>query len=241
MPPRLIAYFPLMDTAVPTSLLDVYADAGVDIVEFGWPAREPYLDGPDVRASMSRAARGDPLSAFAAARQRLARHSEPPKALVMTYAEPRHPALTNSAFFDGVDAILALGPYGDKVRAEIEARARSKGTAVSTFLSLPLTPADIAVAKLANCYVMLQAAQGVTGPRATLDPANATRIGELRAEGVGAPIVLGFGVSNGDQARVAVSLGADGVVVGSAVLRAALNGRNELAALLRDLRDGLNG
>ncbi len=63
----------------------------------------------------------------------------------------------------------------------------------------------------------------------------------IRAEGIGAPIVLGFGVSSGDQARVAVGIGADGVVVGSAVLRAALNGRNELAALLRDLREGLNG
>jgi tryptophan synthase alpha chain len=66
------------------------------------------------------------------------------------------------------------------------------------------------------------------------------RIAELRAEGVGAPIVLGFGISNGEQARAAVGLGADGVVVGSAALRAALKGRAELFALLNDLRNGLN-
>ena len=44
--------------AIPPSaadLLDLYADAGVDVVECGWPARDPYLDGPDVRASMARA------------------------------------------------------------------------------------------------------------------------------------------------------------------------------------------
>ncbi len=89
-------------------------------MEFGWPAREPYLDGPDVRASMSRAARGDPLSAFAAARQRLARHSEPPKALVMTYAEPGHPALTNSAFLTALtlsspSGHMATNPRQDRV------------------------------------------------------------------------------------------------------------------------------
>ena len=85
---------------------------------------------------------------------------------------------------------------------------------------------------------MLQAAPGLTGPRASLDPANAGRIASLRASGVAAPILLGFGVSNGEQARAAVGLGADGVVVGSAALRAALAGRAELAALLKDLRTG---
>jgi tryptophan synthase alpha chain len=63
----------------------------------------------------------------------------------------------------------------------------------------------------------------------------------LRAGGVAAPILLGFGVSNGEQARAAVDLGADGVVVGSAALRAALVGRTELKALLKDLRMGLDG
>ncbi len=72
-------------------------------------------------------------------------------------------------------------------------------------------------------------------------PSNAARIEALRVEGVGAPVVLGFGISNGEQARAAVGLGADGVVVGSAALRAALKGRAELSALLGDLRNGLDG
>jgi len=63
----------------------------------------------------------------------------------------------------------------------------------------------------------------------------------LRAAGVTAPIVLGFGVSSGEHARAAVAHGADGIVVGSAALRAALEGAHELAALLKDLRRGLDG
>ena len=69
MPACLIVYFPLADPAVPTAFLDLYADAGVDIVEFGWPSPSPYRDGPDVRASMARASGADPLAALVAARQ----------------------------------------------------------------------------------------------------------------------------------------------------------------------------
>jgi tryptophan synthase alpha chain len=88
---------------------------------------------------------------------------------------------------------------------------------------------------------MLQAAPGLTGPRHTLDPANAERIERLRASGISAPIVLGFGVSTPEHARTALALGADGVVVGSAALRAALQGPAALAALLKGLRRGLDG
>jgi tryptophan synthase alpha chain len=240
MPACLIVYFPLADPAVPTAFLDLYADAGVDIVEFGWPSPSPYRDGPDVRASMARASGADPLAALMAVRQRVARHSTPPKVLVMTYAEPGHAALSNSAFFDGVDAVLVVTPPRDATREAIETRARAAGAAISTFLPLPVASADITTARLADGYVMLQSAPGLTGPRAALDPGNAARITKLRAERVRAPIVLGFGISNGGQARAAGDLGADGIVVGSAALRAALKGRAELSALLDDLRNGLD-
>lgn len=241
MPAHLIVYFPLADPAVPVDILDLYADAGVDIVELGWPSPLPYHDGVDVSASMARAAGGDPMAALAAVRRRLAMRAMPPKALVMMYSDPSHPALSEPAFFDGVDALLVVAPPRDERREAIEKRAWAAGVAVSTFLPLPMTSVDIAAARRADGYVMLQAAPGLTGPRACLDPSNAARIEALRVEGVGAPVVLGFGISNGEQARAAVGLGADGVVVGSAALRAALKGRAELSALLGDLRNGLDG
>jgi tryptophan synthase alpha chain len=240
MAPSLIAYFPLADAAVPTDLLDLYVGAGVDTVEFGWPARDPYLDGADVRASMARAASGDPYAALTAARERLASHRTAPKALIMTYAEPHHPALRDPDFFRGVDATLVVGPADGACRSAMENRARKAGAAISVFLPLPLAADDIAAATQADCYAMLQAAPGLTGPRTSLDVDNKARVTELRARGVTAPIVLGFGISSGAQARLAVDFGADGVVVGSAILRAALQGRRELEALLTQFREGLD-
>lgn len=238
MPALLVVYFPLADPLVGPDLLDLYAEAGVDVVECGWPARAPYLDGPDVRAAMARA--GDPVAAWADVRERLSGRAGP-EPLLMTYAEPGHPGLTDDGFFAGAYGLLAVAPAVAPTRLALEARASGAGAAVCAFLPLPLAEADIEAARRARGYVMLQAAAGVTGPRAALDPVNGARIADLRAQGISASILLGFGVSTGDQARAARDLGADGVVVGSAALRAALRGRAALAALLKTLREGLDG
>lgn len=238
---RLAAFFPLADPLAPIDLLDIYAGEGVDYVEFGWPAKGPYLDGPDVRDAMTRAGSADPGAALLSCCERLAGRSDRPQALLMTYAEPEHPALVNQKLFEAIDALLAVAPANDAVRVSMETLARANGTAVSSFLALPLADADVFAATQASGYVMLQAAPGVTGPRATLDPDNAVRISALRAKGISAPILLGFGISNGAQARAAIDLGADGIVVGSAVLRAAIQGPSALAHCLKDLRNALNG
>ena len=117
---RLVVYFPLADPAVPAEFVDLYADAGVDIVECGWPARDPYLDGPDVRASMARARSGAPATALLATRERLALKPASPKALVMSYAESDHPALVKRGVFDGIDGVLVVAPPNDARRAAIE-------------------------------------------------------------------------------------------------------------------------
>jgi tryptophan synthase alpha chain len=238
---RLAAYFPLADPLAPIDLLDVYAGEGVDYVEFGWPANNPHLDGPDVRNAMKRAGLGDPGAALIAARGMLATHAARPRALLMAYAEPEDPALADPSLLDAIDALLVVAPAADATRIGMETLARARGVAVSSFLGLPLAEADIAAATRADGYVMLQAAPGLTGPRPALDPVNAARIGTLRAQGIAAPILLGFGISNGAQARAAMDLGADGVVVGSAVLRAALQGHSVLALCLKELRNALNG
>ena len=238
--PLLVAYFPLGDAQIPLEWLDVYAQNRVDFVEFGWPARDPYLDGPDVRSSMARALTTDVLASLAEAKRRLARFASPPRALLMTYAEARHAGLDHAELLRGLASLLVVGSPEDPIRKTLETQARLAGATISTFLPLPLTEPDIVAAQRASGYAMLQAAAGVTGPRPTLDPANGARIRRLRSSGVTAPIVLGFGVSQGTHARAARDLGAEGVVVGSAALRAASQGRSKLDALLHEIRTGLD-
>jgi tryptophan synthase alpha chain len=239
--PLLVAYFPLGDPDTPIEWLDVYAESGVDFVEFGWPARDPYLDGPDVRTSMARASPSAALAALTHAKRRLGARAAPPRSLLMTYAEALHPGLDNNELFCALDAVLVVGSPANPLRMAMEAGARRTGAAICAFLPLPLRADDIGAARRADGYAMLQAAPGVTGPRQALDPSNGERIALLRREGVAAPVVLGFGVSQAAHARAAVKWGADGIVVGSAALRAARAGRAELGALLKELRGGLDG
>jgi tryptophan synthase alpha subunit len=85
---------------------------------------------------------------------------------------------------------------------------------------------------------MLKAAPGVTGAAALAD--NVPVLEALRRLGVRAPIALGFGIRTAEQARAAVATGADAVIVGSAVVEAALRSRRELEDLLRTLREALD-
>jgi tryptophan synthase alpha chain len=239
--PWLTCYFPVGDPLVAVDLLDVYAGEGVDVIELGLSSPDPYLDGPDVRNSMARADRGSARADLDSIVERLDGQSTRPATLLMTYADAGHPARANPDFWSGLDGLLVVAPTADPIRVELEKDARAGGVAVSTFTPLPLTLADMEAARSADYYVMLQAAAGVTGPRDMVDAEGKGRIELLRGAGVDAPILLGFGISNGNQARAAIDLGADGVVVGSEVLRATLDGRERLTSLLRDLRSGLDG
>lgn len=238
--PLLSCYFPLGDPRVPAELLDIYVGEGVDVIEIGMASPEPFLDGADVRASMQRADRAFWRRDLDAVLSRLSRFQAPPRTLLMTYADERHPAFSDSGLWQGLDSLLVVSREGDPLAARLEDAAASAAVSLSAFLSLPLTEAGTARAQQAGFYVMLQSYDGPTGPRKDVDPGNAARIASLKAAGVRAPILLGFGISNGVQAREACDLDADGVVVGSQVLRAALVGRDSLSALLADLRSGLD-
>jgi len=239
-PPILSCYFPLGDPLVGLDLLDVFIAEGVDVIEIGMSAPDPFLDGPDIRSSMARADRANWRVDLDRVLEHLAQYARPPKALLMTYVDTAHPALSDTGLWRGIDSLLVVARKGDRLALAVEQAAVEKGVALSAFLSLPLANDEVTRARSAAFYVMLQAAEGQTGPRETLDGESHARIARLRADGVDAPILLGFGISSGRQAREARDQDADGIIVGSQVLRAALAGRDELKSLLRDLRSGLD-
>ncbi len=239
-PPLLSCYFPLGDPLVPLGMLDVYADEGVDVLEIGMPCADAYLDGTDVRQSMARADRSHIRRVLDDLLNRLETMRRRPATLLMTYDDEAHPGIGDKAFWAGLDSLLVVAPESSAARQQMEHTALAAGLKLSTFVSLPMTEAAISAARQAQFYVMLQAANGVTGPRESVDPANQDRIETLRQAGVTAPILPGFGISRGEHARTLRKLGADGVIVGSETLRAALAGPTHLRKLFGELRSGLD-
>ena len=105
------------------------------------------------------------------------------------------------------------------------------------FVTAEIDQDEIERARAATGYIMLQAFPGKTGARnGTLDPAVAFRIERLRDAAVGVPIVLGVGLSEPEQVRQALAMGADGVVIGSACVQAALGGEKAITTFLRSMR-----
>lgn len=236
--PGLICYLPLGDPRAAGDAADRYVAAGVDVLEIGVPVPNPYLDGAVVRDSMARALHaGTTIERVAEQTARL-RERYPDQAMVwMTYGPiVREEHLVALAAAAGVDGVLFPEPA--RHFADLARRFAEVDVHLLHFLPRDPSELDVVQARTSGGYVMLQAVEGQTGSgrqRARL-PDSRSQIGRLRAAGVRTPVALGVGISTPAQVRQALAMGADAVIVGSAVLRAALRGPGPLDALLARLR-----
>ena len=209
------------DPGIVPDIVVALARAGAGIVELGIPFSDPIADGPTIAAASQRALdRGfRPADVFRLI-GRIRERSEVPLVL-FTYCNP--------VFRYGIDRFLgqaaAAGANGllmpdlpPEEAGQILASARSRGLD-TVFLAAPTTPPARLerIARATSGFLYLVAALGVTGARARLADALADQVGRAKAI-AGVPVAVGFGMSSPEQATQAVSWGADGVVVGSALV-----------------------
>jgi len=95
------------------------------------------------------------------------------------------------------------------------------------------------IARHGSGFVYLISRLGVTGVQESTATSLPETIARLRSTTT-LPICVGFGISTPAQAR-SVGLLADGVVVGSALVRAAEAGTSSVLSLTRSLREALDG
>ena len=204
------------------------------------PGADPVLDGPTVSDSLTRAATAGTTAAAASDAIASWRTALPDTAVVwVTY-----PAGEPGALVDLVAASAADGLLFPQPAARFPILARHLARRGVHFLQLlahdPTVRQAERAARDGRGYVMLQAAPGLTGTKPGTLPDSSVAIRALRTLGVTAPIALGIGISTPEQARAAISMGADGVVVGSATVEAAQRGRRELTSFLGSLRRALD-
>lgn len=234
----LVCYLPVGDPETAGATAARYAEHGVDVIEAGLAVADPVFDGPEVAASMRRAMAAGvhgPAGARCLAGQLAA--VDGPAAIWMSYHSDPDDDYLGTVASAGVGGVLL--PDADP--AALHERATARGLHAVPFLDHEPRADQLAAARAARSYVMLAAASGVTGARADVGGDNREVLAAVRAEGVTAPVALGFGISSGEQARIAAGLGADGVVVGSACVRAARAGPAHLDRLLTELREALDG
>ena len=221
------------------SLLRALEVSGADIIEVGVPFSDPMADGPVIQASSQRAlANGMTYDKVLELIQR-ARLTVP--VVLFSYLNPVLAAgddALDRAARAGVQGLLITDlPVGSDTRLE---QRLASGPLAFIRLVAPTTPAERMkhIAKHGSGFVYLISRLGVTGARNQLPKELSDTIARLRAATT-LPICVGFGVSTPEQAA-SVARMADGVVVGSAIVRAADESVDRAAALARQLRRAID-
>jgi tryptophan synthase alpha chain len=197
--------------------------AGADIVEFGLPFTDPMADGPAIQAAGLRALKGgQDLAGTLALIRRFRAGDQGTPVILMGYYNPiyvygveRFLADAREADVDGL-IVVDLPPEEDE---ELCLPALGAGLAFIR-LATPTTDDKRLPAVLANTagFVYYVSITGITGA-ATPDFGKVATAVERIKRHTPLPVVVGFGVKSGAHAA-AVAQGADGVVVGSALIEA---------------------
>ena len=246
--PFITAGDPALEATV--AVMHALVAAGADAIELGVPFSDPMADGPTIQRSSERAlARGvGTTRVLAMVRQFRERDARTPVVL-MGYLNPvlvrGWDAFAGAAVAAGVDGVLLVDLPPEEADA---ARAifTSHGLALIA-LAAPTTSAARLqrIAADAQGYLYYVSFAGVTGADRLDAAAVLDRVARLR-EKTTAPVVVGFGVRDGASAR-ALAAGADGVVVGSALVEAIAGAADvddaacRAGAFLAPLRAALDG
>jgi tryptophan synthase alpha chain len=235
------------------AILKALPRAGADVVELGMPFTDPMADGPAVQAAGLRAlAAGQDMKRTLALVRDFRRGDDATPIVLMGYYNPiyvygvdRFLADAKSAGVDGL-IVVDLPPEED---VELCLPALEAGFNFIR-LATPTTDDKRLPAVLANTsgFVYYVSITGITGAAApdTAKVADAVRRIKRHTD---LPVCVGFGVRTAEQAR-ALSEGADGVAVGSALVEAVRkslgpDGRataatvSAVADLVRALADGV--
>lgn len=239
--PALICYLPIGDPAGGEDLPELYAECGVDVLEIGVPGGDPYLDGPTIADSIRRARNAGVNLRSARALISAHRVELPRIGMVwMTYPPDDPTGLVDAVAASGVDGFLT--PHAARTYRGLGRQLEQQGVHFIHFLEHDPQLKDVQLAvESSSGYVMLQANPGPTGIHPLVLPDNSAVIGMLRRLGLRTPVALGVGIGTPEQARAAVEMGADGVVVGSLTVETLLSGRNALRELLLSLREAIDG
>lgn len=240
--PYVVAGYPDAPTSERAALAAI--DAGADIIELGLPYSDPLADGATIqRAGSVALAGGNTLDASMALLERVAAARPGTPLLAMGYAN-QFLGARGAALIAG--HIAAAGASGAIVAdltpdegAPVEVAFRDRGLAL-VYLVAPTTPTDraAAIAARSGGFLYCVSLLGTTGARTSLPAGVRTVVGRMRAVSQ-LPLAVGFGVTSPAHVRALVRSGADGVVVGSALVDAlGPDGRDvdRLATLAAQLR-----
>ena len=238
--PYLMGGYPSIEESIAAGLAAV--DAGADLLELGIPFSDPLADGPVIHAAGTEAlAAGATPHGVLGVCERLAARVP---VVLMVYANivltAGAGAFALRAAAAGASGLIVPDLPHDEAD-EVRAACDAEGLALVPLVAPTTTPERIAaIGADARGFVYTVSLTGTTGERAELPEGLAETVERVRGS-TDVPVAVGFGISTPAQARAVADV-ADGVIVGSRIVRAAGEGGadavgsvvRELAGALRD-------
>jgi tryptophan synthase alpha chain len=232
----LIAYLTAGDPT-PDSSLEMFGalvDGGADVIEIGVPFSDPGADGPAIQRASERA-----LAAGAGLETALNIGSELPPSVckvIFGYLNPfmhhGYERLASDCARAGIDGLLCVDcPPGEE--PELSAALGAHGIA-PILLCAPTTPMERvrAISTSGDGFLYYVSMTGITGAGLRAPEAIATELDTIRSNS-DLPVAVGFGIATPEDAA-ALSPHADGVIVGSALVRLVEQHGSSAAPHIRD-------
>lgn len=210
------------DLSTTAEALKVLDACGSDIIELGVPYSDPLADGPVIQAAATRAlSRGTNYDAIISMLGNVVPQLSCPIAL-FSYYNP----ILKRGIQKFMSTIKDVGVHGLVVpdvpleESEVVRKEASNYGIEVVLLTTPTTPKDRmnAIVEASEGFVYLVSSTGVTGARAAVSGRVQELLKEIK-EATDKPVAVGFGISKPEHVKQVAGWGADGVIVGSAMVK----------------------
>jgi tryptophan synthase alpha chain len=221
--PYLMGGFPDQETA--TAVAGAYVDAGADLIELGVPFSDPLADGPTIHAAATAALEAG--ATFSTALEVCRSVSDRVPVVLMAYANM---VLAHGGAAEFARLAIAAGAAGAIVpdlplgeAEDVREEFAAAGLALVPLVAPTTSPERRArICTVARGFVYVVSTVGTTGERAEIPAALAELVAATKADAE-APVAVGFGIGTAAQAAEVGRI-ADGVIIGSRLVRAAGEG-----------------
>jgi len=222
-------------------LIRILEDCGADIIELGVPFSDPLADGPTIQKAAQRALdEGVTLKKVIELVAELRVASQIP-IILMTYYNPVYKygeeRFAHDAVAAGVDGIIVPDLPPDEADNLIR---HSRKSGLDTIFLLAPTSTDSRIQKVSRAssgFIYYVPITGITGAKLSLDASLESHMARIRNV-TDKPVAVGFGISTPEEAS-AISRFADGVIVGSAIVKRIEDPEEELRNYLLSLRNAI--
>lgn len=205
------------------SIVKTIIDSGADVLELGFVFSEPIADGPTIQAAGVRAlkkgANTDRNFAFI---KKIRQYDDKIPIGVLVYSNLIYQRGIKKFYLDakraGIDSVLVADLPVEEADDYVKAARKNKVDTV--FIVSPLTDKKrlSKILKKVRGFVYIVSRLGVTGARKDVHADTLSLVRRVRKH-TKLPLCVGFGISKPEHVRAVLKAGADGAIVGSAVVK----------------------